>query len=110
MLEKEPGLPGSAIVGQFGEEIRNAINTGITTGVSDARRAFAWWSIAILVGTIIASAAVSWLVVARVLSEPNEGSFTIHHATGVTEVCTKGADSTPVHEVVACHYPPPPPH
>lgn len=105
--DKEPGLPGPEVVGKFGDEVRNAIASGVKTATTDIRRNFAWWCTGTLVGTLVAAAAVCYWMVSQLLSTETSGSFWVHHANGMSEVCTRAADSTSARPVLTCLPSPP---
>lgn len=100
---EESGLPGSEIVGAYGEQVRAAIVEGIGVGIADARRHFAGWCIATLVGAMVITAAVSWLVVSWVLSSAAHASSEFEVRRGdSTEVCTRLPDSPDTRPVFTC--------
>lgn len=79
-----PGLPGSEIVGQFGEEIRATITAAVKSTTADTRRSFARWSAATIVGSAVVAGAAAWFV-----NPPSHApaEWLIHHADGLVETC-----------------------
>ena len=102
-VQHDPGLPASAIVAKYGEEVRNAIAAGISTGTADVRKAFPWWVLAAILLSMLGAGAISWLVAAP---RPPTTSVMYHHSDGVSEVCDRTADSGPPHSVFVCRLTP----
>jgi hypothetical protein len=107
--KQEPlGLPGSALVGQFTEEIRRSIADGIQTGTTDVTdrltKRFVYWCLAAIVGSLVAACGGTYLVMSWLIASSSSASFVVHHADGASETCTRSSDSTTDRPVLVCRF------
>ena len=73
---REPGLPGSAIVKNVGDEIRQAISDG----TADVRKSAKRWYLGSLVVSSVLAGVISWF-----WPHQSSPSWTIHHGDGFVE-------------------------
>lgn len=107
--KNEPhGLPGSQIVDNFSDNIRNTIADSFKVEQNSIRKLFSRWSMGTLVGAAAVAAGVSWFI-----NPPGHSAmeWTIRHVDGMSETCAFAPDSSDSKPSFVCHSvaPPAPP-
>lgn len=95
MATSDEGLSGSEVIGQYGNEVRAAFAEATALAV---RRVARGYLVTGVVAAVVAGC-VAWLVASP---RPATTSFVLRHTDGVSEVCSRTADSGPPHSTFIC--------